>query len=132
MFAAIPSTKGTWGNVQKWGLILGVIKVANYKKLGAPSFAQPKPKSNRVRFLSEFSNLNEQLKRKSYPMPKINELLLKLEGFQYATSLNLNMGYYHICPSKKTSNLCTTILPWRKYFYKRILIGVANSPDIFQ
>ena len=30
------------------------------------------------------------------PMPKINEMLLKLEGFQYATSLDLNMGYYNI------------------------------------
>ena len=29
-------------------------------------------------------------------MPKINEILLKLEGFQYDKSLDLNMGYYHI------------------------------------
>ena len=29
-------------------------------------------------------------------MPKINEILLKLEVFRYATSLDLNMGYYHI------------------------------------
>ena len=29
-------------------------------------------------------------------MPKINEMLLKLEGFQYAKSLDLSIGYYHI------------------------------------
>ena len=29
-------------------------------------------------------------------MPKNNEMLLKLEGFQYDTSLDLDMGYYHI------------------------------------
>ena len=29
-------------------------------------------------------------------MSKINEILLKLKGFKYATSLDLNMGYYHI------------------------------------
>ena len=29
-------------------------------------------------------------------MPNINGMLLKLEGFQYATLLDLNMGYYHI------------------------------------
>ena len=29
-------------------------------------------------------------------MPKINEMLLKLEGFQYAVPLDLNMGYYYI------------------------------------
>ena len=45
-------------------------------------------------------------------MPNINEMLLKFEGFQCATSLNLNMGYYHIQLSKNTSNLCTIIIPW--------------------
>jgi len=33
---------------------------------------------------------------KPYPIPKINDLMLKLEGFQYGTSLDLNMGYFHI------------------------------------
>ena len=53
-------------------------------------------KTKLVRFLSEFRNKNKQLKRKPYQMLKINEMLLKLEGFQYATSLYLNMVYYHI------------------------------------
>ena len=29
-------------------------------------------------------------------MPKINEMLLELEGFLYATLIDLNIGYYHI------------------------------------
>ena len=37
-------------------------------------------------------------------MPKINEMLFKLEVFQYATSLNLNMGYYHIRLSENASD----------------------------
>ena len=44
-------------------------------------------------------------------MPKINENLLKLEGFQYATSLGLNMGCYHIQITEDASNLCIIILP---------------------
>ena len=69
--------------------------VENDSEWGAPYFNKPKPKSNQVHFLSDFMNLNKKLKRKPYPMPKINDILLKLEGFQYATSLDLNMGYYH-------------------------------------
>ena len=65
-------------------------------------------------------------------MTNINEMLLKLEGFQYATSLDSNMGYYHIRLRKNTSNLCTIILPWGQYQYKCLTMGVANSPDIFQ
>ena len=52
------------------------------------------------------------LKRKPYPMPKTRGMLFKLEGFKYAASLDLNMGYYHICFSEEAINLCTVILPW--------------------
>ena len=93
-------------------VLLVVPEVANGSEWGAPSFAQLKPKSNLVRFLSDFRNLNKQLKQKLYPMPKINEVLLKLKGFHCAKPLDLNMGYYHIQISKNASNLCTIILPW--------------------
>ena len=65
-------------------------------------------------------------------MPSINEMLLKLEGFQYATSLYLNMGYDHIRISEDASNLCTIILPWGKYHNKHIPMGVSHPSDIFQ
>ena len=51
---------------------LGVLGVANDSEWGAPYFAKPKPKSSRVLFLSDFRNLNKQLKRKPHPMNKIN------------------------------------------------------------
>ena len=77
-------------------VLLGIIEVSNDSEWGYPSFAQPKHESNQVRFLSEFRNLNKQLKQKPHPVPKINEMLFKLEGFKYDTSLDLNMGYDHI------------------------------------
>ena len=42
------------------------------------------------------------------------------------------MGYYHIRIRKNTSNLCTIILYWGKYRYKRLTMRVSISPDIFQ
>ena len=42
------------------------------------------------------------------------------------------MGYYHIRLSDQSSNLCTIILPWGRYQYKRLPMGVRNSLDIFQ
>ena len=59
-------------------------------------------------------------------------MLLKLEGFQFATSLDLNMGYYHIELSPRSRELCTLVLPWGKYKYLRLPMGLCNSPDIFQ
>ena len=111
---------------------LGVIKHSNESEWGEPYFPQPKAKTNRLILLSNFRNLNRKLKRKTYPKPKIREMLLKLEGFKYAMSMDLNIGYYHIHPSKETRNLCNIILPQEKYGYKRLPMGVSNSPEIFQ
>ena len=43
-------------------------------------------------------------------MPTIRAILLNLEGFQYYTSLELNMGYYHISLREEASNICAIIL----------------------
>ena len=96
-----------------------------------PTFIIPK-KDGSIRFISDFRKLNKRIKRKPYPIPKIQDLLLKLEGFKYATSLDLNMGYYHIELSPASKWLCTTALPFGKYEYQRLPMGLCNSPDIFQ
>ena len=55
-----------------------------------------------------------------------------MEGFQYATSLDLNMGYYHIELTPNSKRLCTIVLLWGKYEYQKLPMGLCNSPDIFQ
>ena len=42
------------------------------------------------------------------------------------------MGYYHIELSPNSKRLCTIVLPWGKYEYQKLLMGLCNSPDIFQ
>jgi hypothetical protein len=110
---------------------IGVLKKVNRSEWAAPTFIIPK-KDGTVRFISDFRELNKRIKRKPFPIPKIQDLLLKLEGFQYATSLDLNMGYYHIELSPDSKRLCTIVLPWGKYEYQKLPMGLSNSPDIFQ
>ena len=52
--------------------------------------------------------------------------------FKYASSLDLNTGYYHIklCPFSKKR--WTIVLPWGKWEYQKLPMGLCNSPDIFQ
>ena len=89
---------------------IGVLKKINNSQWAAPTFIIPK-KNNTVRFISDFRELNKRIKRKPFPIPKIQDLLLKLGGFRYATSLDLTMGYYHItlCPISRKP--CTIVLP---------------------
>ena len=71
---------------------IGVLKRVNRSEWGAPTFIIPK-KDGSVRFITDFRELNKRIKRKPYPIPKIQDLMLKLEGIQTATSLDLNMGF---------------------------------------
>jgi hypothetical protein len=50
----------------------------------------------------------------------------------YATSFDLNMGYYHMLLTPFAWQLCTIVLPWGKYKYCRLPMGLLVSPNIFQ
>jgi hypothetical protein len=80
----------------------------------APTFIQAKATGD-VRILTDFRRLNAQIRRKPFPLPKISDILRKLSGFNYATSIDLSMVYYHIPLDWEAQKLCTTILPWGKY-----------------
>ena len=109
----------------------GVLRKCNRSEWASPMFTVTKPDGT-LRSIADLRELNKRIVRKPFPIPKIQELLHKLKGFQYATSLDLNMGYYHILLTPNSSRLCTIILPWGKYEYLRLPMGLCNSPDIFQ
>ena len=110
---------------------LGVLERCSESEWAAASFIIPK-KNGQVRIVTDFRKLNECLRRMPYPIPKITELLQKLQGFQFVTSLDLNMGYYTIRLSPEAQDLCTIVFPFGKYKYKRLPMGVKTAPDVFQ
>ena len=65
-------------------------------------------------------------------MPDIKDVIPKLKWFQWKTTLDLNIDYYHIqlCPESK--KICTIVLSWAKYKDQKLPMGLSNSPDIFQ
>ena len=109
----------------------GVLRKINRSEWASPMFTVTKPDST-LRSIADLRELNKRIRRKPFPIPKIQELLHKLKGFQYATSLDLNMGYYHIRLTPKASSYCTVVLPWGKYEYLCLPMGLFSSPDIFQ
>ena len=110
---------------------LGVLRRINRSEWQAPSMIIPK-KDGTVRFITDFRQLNTRIKRKAFPLPNIKDTLLELEGFKYGTTLDLNMGYYHIEVHPESKHLCTLVFPFGKYEYQRLPMGLCNSPDIFQ
>ena len=42
----------------------------------------------------------------------------------YATTLDLNMGYYTIRLDEASQDICTIVTPWGKYAYRRLPMGL--------
>lgn len=110
---------------------IGVLKRQTESEWASPTFIIPK-KQGTVRFISDFREVNKRIKRKPFPIPKISTTIQEQTGFTYATALDLIMGYYNIRLDGDSQKICTIILPWGKYSYMRLPMGVACSPDIFQ
>ena len=97
----------------------------------SPSFFRPK-KDGKVRFVSDLRKLNACLERHPFPLPLVDEVIWKMNGFTFATCLDLNRGYYHFVLDEKSRKLCGIILPWGTYAYARLPQGLMPSSDIFQ
>lgn len=110
---------------------LGVLKQQPDSEWAVPTFIIPK-KDKTVRFISTLREIDKQIVHKPYPIPKISSGLQEMEGFTFASQLDLNMGYYAIRLDSDVQKICTIILPWGKYSYLHLPMGLANAPDIFQ
>ena len=106
---------------------LGVLEPVQESEWGSPTFIITK-KDGCVRFMSDFRRLNAKIN----PVWRISDMLQNLEGFKYATSLDLNMGHYHIHLSNRLADMCTVISKLGKCRYKRLPMRVASSPNIVQ
>lgn len=73
---------------------LDVLEPASRVSHAAPCFIQPKPNKT-MQFLADFRELNANLERNPFPLPRIDDMISFLGSFNYATKLDLSMGYYH-------------------------------------
>lgn len=113
---------------------IGVLEVVDGSRAGpwcAPSFIVPK-KDGRVRFITDYRELNKRIRRKPWPMPHIADLIQDVGPYKYVTALDLSMGYYHFKLSADLAEMSTFMLPFGLYKYKRLPMGLSISPDLFQ
>jgi hypothetical protein len=85
-----------------------------------------------VHMVTDYRILNSQLVRRPFPIPRIKDILTEIQGFQYPTAIDLSMGYCSIPLMEHAQQLTSFLLPWGKYRYKRLPMGIKVATDIFQ
>jgi hypothetical protein len=119
-----PATRG--GTTQQDGHIEKV----NRLEWASPSSVSSK-QNKTVGSINDFRELNmKRIKRILCLLPKVWDTLLKLEGFQHATSLDINMGWYQIWLDRESSKLCASGFLGGKFKMSAFLMGLCELPDM--
>ena len=98
----------------------------------APIILVEKKVRGTFRLCVDYRFLNPLIKRDAFPLPRIDDLLDKLEGAKVFSSLDLKWGY-HQCKinpahAHKTAFTCCFGL----FEFLRMSMGLANAPATFQ
>ena len=68
----------------------------------------------------------------TFPLPKIQELLSRLNKCKYFSSLDLCSGYYHISLNEEAKKRTAFVMADGKYQWNVVLFGLATAVSTFQ
>jgi hypothetical protein len=99
---------------------------------GAPIIFVKKPRSDKLRMCVDYRALNKLTIKNRYPLPRIDDLLDKIQGASTFTALDLS-GAYHQClvapeDQHKTAFTC----PMGHFEFKVMPFGLTSAPATFQ
>ena len=98
----------------------------------APILLVPKKDTGKFRLVVDHRMLNKSLRKDSYPLPRINDLLDELGGAKIYTTLDMKDSYHqvaiHPADRHKTAFICREGL----FEYIRMSMGISTAPSCFQ
>ncbi len=111
-------------------LALGFIEPST-SPFGAPVlFVQKKDGS--LRMCVDYRALNKITVKNKYPLPRIDDLLDRLNGCSHFSSIDLRSGYYQLRISPEDVPKTAFRTPIGHYQFKVLCFGLTNAPAAFQ
>lgn len=103
-----------------------------YSEWGTPVVPVLKPDGT-VRLCGDYRiTINKYLKIDHYPLPTINDILMKIQGNTYFCELDLREAYLQAPLDEESQNLVTIVTELGIYKYLYLPFGVSTGPGSFQ
>jgi hypothetical protein len=110
----------------------GVLKKVEYSEWASPIVAVKKP-TGKLRICGDFSvTINKFLRVPEHPMPRVPELLAKLNGGQKFSKLDLSQAYQQVKLDEASQKLVTINTHLGLFSYTRVPYGISAAPALFQ
>ena len=93
-----------------------------HSEWAAPTILVPK-KDGSYRLVVDYRKLNSQTVKTSWPLPRISDILLNLEGSCFFSSLDLCSGFHQMEIEEEDQHLTAFITPFGLYKWKRMPMG---------
>ena len=110
---------------------IGVLEPCGRNEWCARTFIVGKARSGCC-WVTDFRGLNKCLKRRAYPVPKTQDMLQNIQGYEWLTKLYVSMQFYTFELDDESKELTTFATPFGLFRYKQCPMGVAVAPDLAQ
>lgn len=91
-----------------------------------------KKRDGKTRICCDYRKINKKIVKDRFPLPLIEDVLDRLQGAKYFSTIDLKNGFFHVGVDEESVKFTSFVTPSGQFEFLRCPFGLCNSPAVFQ